>query len=89
MEDGKVIERLAKVEVLVETLYHRSDERLNVIKDRFDGVDHRFDKAERRANWFWGLVITTALTIGGIYLEAVFSKDDSYKPLAPVRDERV
>ena len=90
MEDEQMIEhRITKMEVLLESLYHRSDERLNVINDRFDGVDHRFDKAERRANWFWTFVVTAAITIGGVYLEAVFNKDDSFKPLAPVRTERV
>jgi len=84
-EEAKMIEhRITKMEVLVESLYHRSDERLNVINDRFDGVDRGLDKAERRSNWFWTLVFTATITVGGVYLESVFNKEDEYRPLAIV-----
>lgn len=81
--------RITKMEVLIEALYHRSDERLTVITDRFDGIDSRFDRAERRANWFWTCLITAAITMGGVYLEAVFSKNDNFKSVVVARDERV
>jgi hypothetical protein len=70
-EDEVILERrLTTLELGLEELKHKSDERLAIITARFDKLD-------RRAAWWVNGIFAVALAAGGIYLEAYLNKDGS------------
>lgn len=71
-EDEVILERrLTTLELGLDEIKRNSDERLAVITARFDKLD-------RRANWWVTGIVTVALSIGGYYLEAYLNKDDRF-----------
>lgn len=76
-EEDKMIaaleSRLAVVERDIQHIKANSDERLEAIMARFDKLD-------RRANWWVTGLFSAALAVGGIYLEHILNKEDSVYP---------
>ena len=71
--------RLTTLEMGIEEIKENSDERLELILNRFDKIDRRWHSIVAG-------VFAICLTFGGVYLEAYFNKDSIPKSLAAVID---
>jgi hypothetical protein len=79
-EDEVILERrLTTLEMGIEEIKENSDERLELILNRFDKIDRRWHSIVAGA-------FAICLTFGGVYLESYFHKDSIPKSLAAVVD---